>query len=274
MTNNNTPLIDIGANLSHSSFSHDLDEVLQTASAAGVAHIIVTGTDIESINAGLQIANDRPDYMSVTAGFHPHVASKFDAEAEQFVRHHAANSAVVAIGEMGLDFNRNYSPQADQERAFTTQLEIATQVRKPVFLHQRDAHARFLAILKQYRSQLTGGVVHCFTDSKAALHDYLDLDMYIGVTGWICDERRGKSLQALVSSIPQDRLLLETDAPYLLPRNLDPTPKSRRNEPKYLVNVLTEVAKCTGKDAAEIAIQTTQNARRLFELERRTGASD
>ncbi|MBT8145904.1 MAG: TatD family hydrolase [Gammaproteobacteria bacterium] len=267
------PLIDIGANLSHSSFQQDLDTVLAEAKTAGVAHIIMTGTDLESIRTASKLRDHYPEYLTLTAGFHPHVASDFDDEAKAAILHYGTLPQVVAIGETGLDFNRNYSPRDVQEDAFASQLEIACELNKPVFLHQRDAHESFHGILRSFRDRLPGGVVHCFTDTRQALYDYLDLDMYIGVTGWICDERRGKELQELVADIPGERLLIETDAPYLLPRSLKPAPKSRRNEPKYLVEVLNMISKCSGIDQAALAANTVANAQRLFGLPDQQGTN-
>ncbi|MDP1756906.1 MAG: TatD family hydrolase, partial [Pseudohongiella sp.] len=194
----------------------------------------------------------------------PHEAAHADADTLKGIRALLNNPLVRAVGETGLDFNRDYSPRPDQERVFTEHLLMAVEIGKPVFLHQRDAHSRFYPILKEFRDQLCGGVVHCFTDEKTALYDYLDMDMYIGITGWICDERRGQHLLELVKDIPHDRLLLETDAPYLLPRSLRPKPKSRRNEPAWLTEVLNTVARYTERSPAAIAEETTANARRLF----------
>ncbi|MDY6983652.1 MAG: TatD family hydrolase, partial [Pseudomonadota bacterium] len=171
---------------------------------------------------------------------------------------------VVAVGETGLDFFRDFSPRDLQEQAFAEQLELGVLTQLPVFLHQRDAHERFIGILKEQRDKLTRGVVHCFTGTRDELHAYLDLDMYIGITGWICDERRGLELQQIVKDIPADRLLLETDAPYLMPRNIQPKPSGRRNEPAHLVWVLDMVARCTGRDAVDIAETTTRNAKVFF----------
>jgi len=260
------PLIDIGANLSHSSFQQDLDSVLERAREAGIAHIIVTGTDHDSIMSANELHDRYPDFLSLTAGYHPHVAKDFTIEAMNTVREYGLLPQVVAIGETGLDFNRNYSPRGIQQEVFASQLEIACQLKKPVFLHQRDAHDCFHGILKEYRDKLPGGVVHCFTDSRKALYDYLDLDMHIGITGWICDERRGSELQNLVCEIPLNRLMLETDAPYLLPRSIEPLPKSRRNEPVYLIEVLKMVSLCTGLKEHSLAAQSTANARKLFGL--------
>jgi TatD DNase family protein len=258
------PLVDIGANLSHAAFSHDLDRVIADAQAAGVGHIIATGTDLESTAAALGLADKYTDFLSVTAGFHPHIARQFNAAALETLRNWLGDPRVVAVGETGLDFNRDFSPRDIQQEVFEQQLQLAVEMRKPVFLHQRDAHAVFHPMLREYRAALTAGVVHCFTDDRAALFDYLDLDMYIGITGWICDERRGRGLQELVSSIPPDRLLIETDSPYLLPRSLRPLPKSRRNEPKFLLEVLHALVQCTGRPAELLARQCSENACRLF----------
>lgn len=256
-------LIDIGANLTHESFKHDFAEVITAAKSQAVSHIILTGTDLESSNAALGLAQS-DSFFSCTAGFHPHVASSCDASALAHIAELAVHAELVAIGETGLDFNRNFSPQDIQQQVFEKHLQLAARLQKPLFLHQRDAHAAFIDLLRTYRHSIPGGVVHCFTDSARALHDYLDLDMYIGITGWICDERRGSELQKLVSYIPADRLLLETDAPYLLPRTLVPKPNSRRNEPQYLHEVLRTVALCVGRDEEQLAFDTSANARRLF----------
>ncbi|MBC53584.1 MAG: hydrolase TatD [Gammaproteobacteria bacterium] len=260
------PLIDIGANLGHESFAHDLAEVLQRAREAGLVHHLVTGTTLPASVHALEICTRYPN-LSCTAGIHPHEAAHADAEVLAGIRALLSEPQVKAVGETGLDFNRDFSPRPAQENVFNEHLAMAAATGKPVFLHQRDAHERFLPILKDHRDALSGGVVHCFTDSRQALFDYLDLDMYIGITGWICDERRGRHLHDLVASIPADRLLLETDAPYLLPRSLRPKPKTRRNEPAWLTEVLATVAHCCERPAADLAAETSANAIRLFKLE-------
>ncbi len=261
------PLIDIGANLGHDSFEHDLEDVLSRARAAGIIHLLVTGTSLPSTRKALAIANQMPEFLSLTAGVHPHEAQGCSPDDFLEISALAKLEKVTAVGETGLDFNRDYSPRPVQESLFEKQLQLACEINKPVFLHQRDAHTRFLPILKTYRDELKrGGVVHCFTGEKNELYDYLDMDMYIGITGWVCDERRGQHLLELIPDIPVDRLLLETDAPYLLPRTLRPKPKSRRNEPSFLPEVLRTVATVTGRSLQEIAHQTTENATRLFQL--------
>jgi TatD DNase family protein len=259
-------LIDIGANLAHDSFDADRDAVLARARHAGLDAVIVTGSDVDSAGKALRLAGEHPGFLYATAGLHPHHAGSLDDATLAALRAVALAPQTVATGEMGLDFFRDFSPRPVQERAFQQQLEMAAEIGKPVFLHQRDAHARFLPILKEQLDRLPAAVVHCFTGTREELRDYLDLDLHIGVTGWICDERRGRHLLDCVRDIPLDRLMLETDSPYLLPRSLDPKPAGRRNEPMYLPAVLATVAAALGLGEAEVAAATTANARRFFRL--------
>jgi TatD DNase family protein len=264
-------LIDIGANLAHDSFDADRDAVLARARQAGVTAIIVTGSSADSsrkasvLAAASQAAPHPAPDLFATAGLHPHHASEWSPEHAALFRDLARQPRVVALGECGLDYFRNYSPHADQRRAFVDQLALAADAGKPVFLHQRDAHADFLPILKEHRPQLADAVVHCFTDTGVALEAYLDLDCHIGITGWICDERRGLPLRAAARAIPDGRLLVETDAPYLLPRTA-PKPAHRRNEPAYLPWVVRALAEARGQAEAHVARVTTDNARRFFRL--------
>ena len=259
-------LIDIGANLGHASFDHDREAVINQAKAAGVSAIIVTGTSVEASQKAIELAAQHPGFLFSTAGVHPHDATSFTSQTPEQLRALAKQPHVVAIGETGLDFYRDFSPHAAQEYAFAEQLKLAVEMQMPVFLHQRDAHIRFLPILKEQRDALCGGVVHCFTGTREELHDYLDLDMYIGITGWVCDERRGQHIQELLQNIPHNRLLLETDAPYLMPRTVKPKPASRRNVPENLVWVLAMVAACLQLPEAEVASFSSRNAIDLFNL--------
>ena len=214
--------IDIGANLTHESFKNDLVEVLKNAEKAGIIHIILTGTDLQTNIDAANLATSNPSYLSSTAGFHPHIADKVKASDFTKAVELLNFKYVVAIGETGLDYNRNFSSKKAQLRIFEQHLELATQIKLPLFLHQRDAHSDFFPLLNKYRPNIVGGVVHCFTADQKALDAYLDIEMHIGITGWICDERRGKGLQEIVHRIPENRLLLETDAPYLLPSSIRP----------------------------------------------------
>lgn len=259
-------LIDIGANLTHDSFDTDRGAVLERAAAAGVGRLIVTGTSVTNSAQAVELCATHPGVLFATAGVHPHHAREFDAHTSGALRALLANPAVVAVGECGLDFFRDFSPRTDQLNAFAAQLELAAEIGKPVFLHQRDAHAAFLDVLTPLRSRLVGGVAHCFTEGPEELAAYLDLELHIGVTGWVCDERRGARLREALPHIPLDRLLIETDAPYLVPRDLVPQPRGRRNEPAFLAHILERVATEKKLSLEEVAAATTQNAERLFRL--------
>jgi TatD DNase family protein len=260
-------LIDIGSNLTHDSFAPDRDAVVARALEAGVVRQVITGADMESSTQAASLAAAHPGFLSSTAGVHPHHARSFDGARREELWGLLQQPHVVAVGECGLDYCRNFSPPDAQRAAFVAQLEIAAAARKPVFLHQRDAHEDFAAILKDFRGGLVGGVAHCFTGGRSELEDYLALDLFIGVTGWVNDERRGQLLREAVPHIPSDRLMVETDAPYLLPRDLLPRPKSRRNEPCYLPHIARAVAHLRGETVDTVAASTTRNAVRFFGLD-------
>jgi TatD DNase family protein len=260
-------VIDIGANLTSKQFRSDLPAVIDRAAAAGVEAMVVTGTSLAASGAAADLtARPAAAALYATAGVHPHNA--VDATGDWLIRLRALleRPRVVALGECGLDFNRDYSPRPDQIRCFRAQLELAAELRRPVFLHERDAHDTFVAILREHRPSLPGAVVHCFTGTRAQLDAYLSLDLHIGITGWICDERRGRDLVTLVAAIPAGRLMIETDAPYLLPRNMPSPPRDRRNEPAFLPHVLGAVAAARGEDRAVTEAATTAAARAFFGL--------
>jgi TatD DNase family protein len=263
------PLIDIGINLAHESYDGDRAAVLERARAAGVAQMIVTGSTLASTRAAIALAREHRGVLFATAGVHPHHARELDAAQLAELGELAHSPDVVAVGECGLDYFRNFSPHDAQQRAFHQQLELAVAVGKPVFLHQRDAHGDFLAILREHAPRWRG-VAHCFTGGAVELDAYLDLGLAIGITGWICDERRGAHLAALMPRIPAARLLLETDGPYLLPRDLSPKPASRRNEPAYLPHVAAAVARARAESRAAVAAASTAAARALFTLPQST----
>ena len=259
-------LIDIGANLTHSSFQSDLDAVLTRARDNGITQLIVSGADAQGSRDALTLARKHPSLLYATAGVHPHHAKDFHGETEALLSELQSQKEVVAVGETGLDYNRNFSPREAQLFAFERQLGLAIACGKPVFLHQRDAHADLLSCLDNVRDRISRAVVHCFTGEKKELFDYLDRDFYIGITGWICDERRGVHLRELVKSIPKDRLMLETDAPYLLPRDLRPMPSHRRNEPMYLPHICAEVARNRNEESDITAANATRTARKFFDI--------
>ena len=259
-------LIDIGCNLTHDSFDIDRDEVIEAAIEAGVSRMVITGASANGSQAALRLAEQRPQTLFATAGVHPHRASQYDNETDTLLRRLSSHKKVVAIGETGLDYFRDFSPRDAQRSAFEQQIQIAIETGLPFFLHQRDAHDDFMAILKNYRDRLSDVVVHCFTGSRDELFEYLDLNCHIGITGWICDERRGTHMKEYMHDIPADRLMIETDAPYLKPRNLRPKVKSHRNEPRLLPWILGTLAACRNEHPQTLAETTTRNAERFFRL--------
>lgn len=260
-------LIDIGANLAHDSFDDDRAEVLERAASAGVSRLIVTGSSDDSNTAALELARDHAGRLYSTAGVHPHHASDFTDASDAIIRECIREPHCVAVGECGLDYFRNFSPREAQLTAFQAQLDIGAESGLPVFLHQRDAHDDFVDLLEPMLPRLSRAVAHCFTGEGESLREYIAMGLYVGITGWICDERRGQHLHDIVEAIPDDRLLLETDAPYLLPRTIRPRPKSRRNEPAYLPYVLATVAEARGQTEEHVAAITTANARRFFGID-------
>ena len=258
-------MFDIGVNLTSSQFSRDHDEVVARAQAAGVHGMLLTGTNLHESQQARQMAGRYANCWS-TAGVHPHDSSTWTESVAEEVHALARQPQVAAIGECGLDFNRNFSTPQEQEKAFNAQLALAAELSMPVFLHCRDAHERFVALLKPWLDKLPAAVVHCFTGNAEELASCLSLGLSVGITGWVCDERRGLELRALLPNIPADRLLLETDAPYLLPRDLQPKPASRRNEPCFLPHIVRQVATWRQEDPQWLAQETDRNARRLFRL--------
>ncbi|MDX1268312.1 MAG: TatD family hydrolase [Oceanisphaera sp.] len=259
-------MIDIGVNLTNGQFDKDRHEVISRAKLAGISALVLTGTSLEESRAVADYAATEPGFCYATAGIHPHDAKTFDGRSLTALRALAARPEVVAIGECGLDYNRDFSPRPQQDAVFEAQLELAAELQLPVFMHCRDAHERFLEILAPWRSRLPAAVLHCFTGSEAELRDCLALDLHIGITGWICDERRGRELQQLVSLIPANRLMIETDSPYLLPRDLSPKPASRRNEPAHLPHIARRIAECRGEDSAALIAATTATSRAFFRI--------
>ncbi len=258
-------LVDIGLNLSSDRYDEDREAVLERAREAGVSRFILTGTSLAGSADVVRLVSLH-EGCRATVGVHPHEASHLTADGIATLRTLLAGPGVVAVGETGLDFNRNYSPPEDQESAFLAQISLAAETGLPLFLHERDASERMIELLHATRGEWSTGVLHCFTGSKAALHAYLDMGLMIGITGWVCDERRGQALQDMVPDIPSDRLLLETDGPWLLPRDLPSPPKNRRNEPMYLPHIAASVAALRNESLASLAATTTANAMRLFRL--------
>lgn len=259
-------LIDIGCNLTHDAFDDDREEVLERAREAGVVQLVVTGASAEGSTKALELARSLPGEVFATAGVHPHRARDFDDDTEALIRELIGHDEVVAVGEAGLDYFRDFSPRPAQREVFERQLGIGRESGLPLFLHMRDAHDDFVAMLRETRDALCEVVVHCFTGNRDQLYDYLDLDCHIGLTGWICDERRGTHIQDFLGDIPAGRLMVETDSPYLKPRDLRPLVKTHRNEPQWLPWIVKTVAQAVGKPVQQVARETTATARKFFGL--------
>ncbi|KRF02278.1 hydrolase TatD [Paenibacillus sp. Soil766] len=259
-------LIDIGVNLMHRSFDHDREDVVARAHAAGVTPLIMTGTSLRSSDEASRYAGKFPGKLVATAGIHPHDTRNCKENTMVRLRQLAKQPQVVAIGECGLDYNRDFSPRDVQRKWFEAQIQLACELQMPLFLHEREAHYDFVRIMKTYAGSMHKVVVHCFTGSMQELQVYLQLGFYIGITGWICDERRGKHLRELVKKIPLDRLMLETDAPFLTPRDLTVKPQDGRNEPSFLPHIAATVAGCLGITAEELAESTAQTTKDFFGL--------
>jgi TatD DNase family protein len=259
-------MIDIGVNLTNARFDKDRDELIVRAKSKGVNAMLVTGTNIPESQKALQLSIQYPDYLYSTAGIHPHDADNVSDNYLEEIRILADNKAVKAIGECGLDFNRNFSAPKQQEKVFSEQISLAAELQLPLFLHQRDAFPSWFQLLSPYIASVPAMVSHCFTGNADELDQCLSAGMYIGITGWVCDERRGKSLQALIPSIPLNRLMIETDAPYLTPRTIRPKPKSSRNEPSYLPYVIEKLAELYQCNIQDVINASSENARKVFKL--------
>jgi len=253
---------DICVNLTNQRFASDQEAVIERAINNGVQRMLIVGTDITSSHAAIELCHRYPDHMRATVGCHPHDAKTMDEKAWQQLEDLLASPMVVAVGECGLDFNRNFSEPATQLEVFARQMALASDKDLPVFLHERDACIEMLSILSQYPKPKK--VIHCFTGSEEQAQGYLELDCYIGVTGWVTDERRNQDLVSAIEIIPNERLLIETDAPYLLPKNITPKPKSGRCEPCHLPYVSEKIAELRNTNHDVLVAVTTLNSIKLF----------
>lgn len=260
-------LIDIGINLMHRSYQQDRQAVIENAAAVGVSTLMITGTDVRSSQNAARLAAQYPGKIYSTAGVHPHDAKNCNESTLGQLKQLAAQPQVVAIGECGLDYDRNFSPPETQRLWFEKQLQLAQDLAMPLFLHERRAHEDFIKILAAYPQCAQRSVVHCFTGTAMEALAYLQLGCFIGVTGWVCDDRRNHDLRDALAVIPPERLLIETDGPFLTPRDLPNPPADRRNEPKYLPHILASLAHWMEVEEQALAAQTTANAKALFGLQ-------
>jgi len=227
----------------------------------GVGHVCLTGSSLFSSRFALEWAKKKPSHYITTAGIHPHDAKSATPEVLQDIASLLDEAEVRAVGECGLDYNRNFSPRDAQLHCFEAQIDLSNRYAYPLFLHQRDAHTDFMHCMK---SATQSAVVHCFTDTKEALFSYLDKGWYIGITGWICDPKRGAELRSIVHNIPLKQLMIETDAPWLFPKDYRPKPKKRRNEPKYLPHILSVLAQNMNQSMEDVAHHSFHNSCSFF----------
>lgn len=257
-------IIDIGVNLLHHSFKADREKIVTDAYNDNISPLIITGTSVKSSIEASNYAMKFPNKLYSTAGIHPHDSKGCNSSTISKLRSLTKNPQVVAIGECGLDYDRDFSPHNIQRKWFEEQISLSCELNMPLFLHERSAFEDFISIMKSHKDSINRAVVHCFTGNEKELNSYISMGYYIGITGWICDERRGKHLRDLVRIIPLDKLMIETDAPFLTPRDLKIKPDSNRNEPIYLRHILNTIAKCINIDADELANKTTNTAKLFF----------
>lgn len=255
------PLFDICLNLDNEQFDTDREAILHRAQLNNVSHIAFTGCSLASSLFAIEWAERSPLHYCATAGIHPHGAEEASQEVMLAIEGLLSHPQVKAVGECGLDYNRNFSSPSAQKQCFEKHIELAHKHNMPLFLHQRDAHDDFMAMMKEVQQP---AVVHCFTDTKEALFAYLDRGWSIGITGWICDMARGAELRSLVEHIPLDRIMIETDAPWLFPKTIRPKPKKRRNEPSYLPHILCVVAENMNVSPAVLAQHSFANSCSFF----------
>ena len=257
-------IFDSHCHLDDRSYNKDRDTVLDRATGAGVTRIMIVGIDEKSSRKAVHLAQSySPCFASV--GVHPHVAKNCDENTLSSLTELAASSRVKAWGETGLDFNRMYSPRKDQEKWFIRQLDVARKLDLPLIFHERDSKGRFFEILSSHCPPGLKGVVHCFSGNRKELERYLDFGLYIGITGILTIKTRGEDLRRLVTEIPAERLLVETDAPYLTPA--PEKNRTRRNEPAFVKSVLLKLAQVRDEDPESMAEKIWANTCRLYGIE-------
>ena len=254
-------LFDSHCHLDDRIFQKDFENVMQRAAEAGVKAAMIVGIGLDSSKKAVAIAKLKEGFYAST-GVHPHDAKSCSEKTIKELAELAEDPNVRAWGEIGLDFNRMYSTKAVQEKWFIRQLETADSLDLPVIFHERDSNGRFLELLKAYANHERRGVVHCFSGSRDELGEYLDMGLYIGITGILTIKKRGAYLRDIAKEIPTGRILVETDAPYLTPaphKN-----RTRRNEPAFVRSVLLKLAEIRKDDSALLAEKIWNNTCRLY----------
>ncbi len=258
-------LFDSHCHLDDKSYRKDMDEVLKRADEAGVKKIMLVGITEKNSGQLIQMAETAPVFCS-SVGIHPHDAASCSEDAILNLKKLAGNLVVKAWGETGLDFNRMYSPKEIQEKWFSRQIETALELDLPLIFHERESGGRFLDIVKSYSADsAVEGVVHCFSGNLEEMKAYIDLGLYIGITGILTIKTRGEELRQLVTDIPSDRLLVETDAPYLTPA--PQKNKTRRNEPAFVKSTLLKLAEVRNEKPETLAEQIWQNTCKLYRID-------
>ena len=257
-------IADIACNFTSERFDKDLNEVINRAIKNKITKFGLICSRLNDLDKLLKIYEQYSNNMFFTIGVHPHHANEINDGYLKKLKEAVNKNNPHAVGETGLDFFRNLSTYEEQIFAFEEQIKIAIDTNKPLFLHQRDSHDDFVKILRKYSSDINKSVVHCFTGTQQQLNDYLELGCYIGITGWICDENRNIELRKTIKNIPLSRLMLETDCPYLIPKNLPDKPKNNRNEPQYLNHILKEVAGLMDIDKEMLEKETFKNSKGFF----------
>ena len=257
-------IADIACNFTSERFNKDLDDVIKRAIANKITKFGLICSRMSDLNKLLKIYKQYSKSMFYTIGVHPHHANEINDGYLKKLKNVITTYNPHAIGETGLDFFRNLSTYEQQIYVFEEQIKIAIDTNKPLFLHQRDSHDDFIKILRKYSSDISKAVVHCFTGTQGQLDDYLELDCYIGITGWICDEKRNVELRKAIKKIPLEKLMIETDCPYLIPKNLVEKPKNNRNEPTNLNHIINEIAVLMEIDVDILRKQTFENTINYF----------
>lgn len=257
-------LFDIACNFSSNRYDKDLDEVIKNAKNNNVTKFLVVSASIDEIDKVYSIYQKYKSDCFFTVGTHPHHANEINADSIKKMRGLIEDLKPNSVGETGLDFFRNLSTLEEQTFAFEEQIKLSIEFNKPLFLHQRDAHDEFMKIITKYKNDINKAVVHCFTGTQKQLDSYLNLGFYIGLTGWICDERRNVELRKSLKNIPLNKLMIETDSPYLIPRNLNIKIKNNRNEPSNLPHIAKEIADIINVDKSELIDITFKNSIGFF----------
>ena len=260
-------LADSCFNINHESFKNDLGDILDAANNVGVEYFFCPASKEKEIEDLINLSESYQKNIFCSVGIHPHNASDLKPNTIENLKKYLGNQHVKAIGEIGLDYYRNFQSPEIQKKCFNAFLELASTNQYPVFLHHREAFSDFYPMIKNCIGEVPDSIVHCFTGTKSELKKFLDLGLYIGITGWICDPKRGADLREIIKYIPLDRLLIETDAPYLVPKNMVNKPRNNRNEPLFLEHIANDISELLNIDKALLAEETTNNFKKLFRIQ-------